>query len=110
MTIAIEKRDNASIVALFGEIDLEKAPSVRRALLDCVLGGSDVIVDLKAVEYLDSSGIASLVEAYQAAKRGNLYFALAGIGARPMRVLQLSRLDLVFTIHAGVEDALAARG
>lgn len=87
-------------VFLSGEIDLERSPEARRQLLDTLARGQALVVDLSAVAYIDSSGIASLVEAYQRAKNANLGFTLAGIGDGVMKVLRLARLDQVFPIRS----------
>jgi anti-sigma B factor antagonist len=62
---------------------------------------------MSGVSYIDSSGIASLVEAYQSARRARTLFALVAVSDAAMRVLELARLDQVFSIHASVADALA---
>jgi len=63
-------------------------------------------VDLSAVEYIDSSGIASLVEGYQVAKGLGLDFSLVGVSDSAMSVLRLARLDQVFPIFTSLEDKL----
>jgi anti-sigma B factor antagonist len=63
-------------------------------------------VDLSGVEYIDSSGVASLVEALQQAKARGQSLALASVSASALRVLELARLDKVFTIHASVAEGL----
>jgi anti-sigma B factor antagonist len=63
-------------------------------------------VDLSGVEYIDSSGVASLVEAFQRAKRGGSEFALVSVNDAARRVLQLARLDKVFVIHETLADGL----
>lgn len=110
MEIAISDQGGLKAVAISGEVDLSTSPKVRDALLDCILGGSGVVVDLSQVAYIDSSGVASLVEAFQSAKSRKLAFALASVGATPMRVLKLARLDQVFIIHDTVDTAIAALG
>lgn len=110
MDIAISDRGGLKIVAIAGEVDLSTSPKVRDALLGCLLGGNGVVVDLSAVAYIDSSGVASLVEAFQNARTRKLPFALASVGETPLRVLKLARLDQVFVIHATVDGALAALG
>ena len=60
------------------------------------------------VAYIDSSGIASLVEALQTARTQQAVFVLADVSEAAQRVLQLARLDKVFTIHHSLADALAA--
>jgi anti-sigma B factor antagonist len=110
MDLRLERRDGAAIAALQGEIDLQEAPALRRALLDCLQEKTDMIVDMGGVSYIDSSGIACLVEAFQAARKVGSFFALAAVSPGAMRVLELARLDAVFTICTKVEDALAERG
>ena len=91
------------IVALAGEIDLDSSPELRELLLGQIQG-TDLHVDLREVQYIDSSGIATLVEAFQAARRQGSAFALAGISEPVGRVLELARLDQVFTILDGDGD------
>ena len=101
------KRDSgATVVSFEGDIDLESSPEARRVLLDCVGRGGRVLVVLERVTYIDSSGVASLVEAFQRARRSHVDFALVSVGAGALRVLQLARLDKVFTIHETLADAL----
>ncbi|MBL4616042.1 MAG: STAS domain-containing protein [Magnetovibrio sp.] len=108
MEISISEQDGVQVVAVCGEVDLSTSPQVREALLGCIKGGSSVVVNLSAVSYIDSSGVASLVEAFQTAKSKGLGFALAQISETPMRVLKLARLDQVFVIHDTVDEAVSA--
>ena len=109
MTVAnITEQSGKIVVALSGEIDMEEAPKVRRALLDCMKKKMDVLVDLAQVTYIDSSGIASLIEGLQAARKQKNDLALVSVSQRARRVLELARLDKVFTIHADLPTALAA--
>jgi len=110
MDIEISEQGGVKVVAITGEVDLSTSPKVRDALLDNILGGASVVVDLSEVAYIDSSGVASLVEAFQNAKTRGLGFALANVGETPLRVLKLARLDQVFVIHGAVDDAVAALG
>ena len=64
--------------------------------------------DLSGVTYMDSSGIASLVEAYQCAKKQGAEFSLVRVNPAALRVLKLARLDKVFIIHENLEKALNA--
>jgi anti-sigma B factor antagonist len=108
MKHTITQQGGTAVVAFEGEVDLEHSPTARRVLLDCVEEGSDVIVDMSAVAYIDSSGIASLVEALQTARRKHTRFSLAAVSPAAMRVFQLARLDRVFTIHPTVADGTAS--
>ena len=108
MSGEIREESGRLVVALEGEIDMERAPDVRRLLLDCTARGRDVLVDLSGVSYIDSSGIASLVEALQNAGRGGTALGLVAISPEALRVFALARLDKVFTIHPDLDAALAA--
>jgi anti-sigma B factor antagonist len=102
----VTERGGRTIVAFDGEIDLEQSPRARQVLLQAVGGGRPVLVDMSHVSYIDSSGVASLVEAFQRARQRQTGFALVAVSAAALRVLQLARLDRVFTIHERLEEGL----
>ena len=106
MEHSVREQGDAVIAALAGDVDLESSPRARALLLELVQGGRRVLVDLSAVSYLDSSGVASLIEAYQLARKRGAGFALVAPTPAARRVLELARLDRVFTIHAALADAL----
>jgi len=105
---SITEQSGRLVVALSGEIDMEEAPKVRRSLLDSLKQKKDILVDLSQVTYIDSSGIASLIEGLQSARKQKNDLALVSVSQRARRVLELARLDKVFTIHADLATALAA--
>ena len=102
----IRDEKDATIVALEGDVDLQSSPDARKVLLECVGRKRPVLADLSAVSYIDSSGVASLVESLQTAKRSGNTLVLVAVSEGAMRVLQLARLDKVFTICDTVEDGL----
>ena len=106
----ISEQQGAVVVALEGDVDLSTSPEARRVLLDAVRKGRPVIVDLAGVTYIDSSGVASLVESLQSARKAGCEFALAAVSEPARRVLELARLDKVFTIHETREAGLASIG
>ena len=108
MSDAIREVNGNLVVGLAGEIDLDRAPEARRLLLDCVKRRQDVLVDLSRVTYIDSSGIASLVEALQWAKSRGTDLCLVAVSPQALRVFELARLDKVFAIHPDIDTALAA--
>ena len=110
MGYEVRAEGDTTIVELSGDVDLDSSPKVRSVLLESVGNKRGVLVDMSAVSYIDSSGIASLVEAYQSARRGGTTFALVAVSDAAMRVLQLARLDQVFSIHASLKEALGDGG
>ncbi len=108
MDYHIREEQGHHIIRLDGDIDLEQSPKVRQLLLEAVENGKQVLVDLEAVTYLDSSGIATLVEAFQQAKKKGTALILANLSPAVTRVLNMARLDKVFCIHDSVETAIHA--
>ncbi len=106
MEHAIREERGALIVCFEGEVDLEHSPKAREVLLESVGRSQKVLVDLSGVDYIDSSGVASLVEAFQQAKRRGSEFALVAVSAAALRVLSLARLDKVFVIHETLAGGL----
>ncbi|MGF1640641.1 MAG: STAS domain-containing protein [Rhodospirillales bacterium] len=110
MNHRVREEQESIVVALSGDIDLQSSPTARTVLLAAVGRNRPIFVDLSDVSYIDSSGIASLVEALQDARKRGLRFALVSVSEAARRVLQLARLDKVFVIHASLSDALATGG
>jgi len=110
MTVDITEKDGVNVVALSGDIDLQTSPKVRQGLLECLESHDKVLVDMSQVNYIDSSGVASLVEAFQVSRTKGASFALVHVSPAAMRVLNLARLDKVFSIFQTIEEALAADG
>lgn len=106
MNCEIQEAGDAAVVTLSGDVDLESSPRVRSALLECVKSNPSVVVDMSGVDYIDSSGVASLVEAFQTARKNGTRFVLAKVSDAALRVLELARLDKVFAIVPEVSDGL----
>ncbi|GAA0714491.1 STAS domain-containing protein [Dokdonella soli] len=106
--VSSEARDGYVLVRLSGEVDLSWSQAVRRAVLDALAGDSPVGVDLSAVSYIDSSGIAALVEGFQRARTRGSRFVLVAVSDAVRAVLELARLDRVFLLVATSDAILIA--
>jgi len=104
MKYPVTQHNNYTLLQLTGEIDLNESPNARRQILEQIKHNNNLLVDLSAVEYIDSSGVASLVEGFQNARGKQLEFALLGVSPSAMQVLQLARLDTVFTIYHSLDE------
>ena len=102
----IKEESGAIIVSFSGDVDLESSPDARKILLECVGRHKPVLVDLSKVGYIDSSGVASLVESLQSARKVGSDLLLVAVSDGALLVLQLARLDKVFTICDSIEDGL----
>lgn len=105
--IAREDGEGYVLVRLSGEVDLSWSQEVRREVLDALSSGEPVGVELSAVSYIDSSGIAALVEGFQAARARGSRFALVAVSDAVRAVLELARLDRVFQLVPAADALLA---
>jgi anti-sigma B factor antagonist len=98
----------ATIVDVVGDITLFNTPKVRKVLLDLLKEKRvpRVVVNLEAVGYIDTAGIASLVEGLKLSRDLKSGFALYGLSRRAREVLELTRLINVFEVYNTEEEAL----
>lgn len=107
LQIDIESNGNTTFVAPLGDVDLSKSSMLRSSLHDVVHSASEkIIIDLNAVPYMDSSGVATLIEALQLAKQIDKELVLCNITDGVQSIIELSRLDMIFTIYDSRETAL----
>ena len=101
--------DKTTILDVSGDIDLASSPDLRKALLRELreLRIPRVVLNLKAVEYVDSSGVASLVEGLKASRDVGSRLILFGLNTAVREVLQLSKLLRIFEIAETEEQAVA---
>ena len=102
----VDRRDDAIVVSLSGELDLYNAEEMRLALLEACEAGPDVlVVDLEEVRFIDSTALGVLIEARsRMADRSG--FRLAAPGLETRRALEVSGLDRHFVVHETVAEAL----
>ncbi|MGB8474988.1 MAG: STAS domain-containing protein [Candidatus Acidiferrum sp.] len=110
MQISSREFEKTIIFDVTGDIDLANSPAVRKALLREVKEKKTprVMMNLSKVRYIDSSGVASLVEGLKAARDAGTRFILFGLSTTAREVLQLSRLLKIFEVYDNEEQALAA--
>lgn len=105
--IKSKEKNNIGVITVEGEIDMFSSPSLREKLLPLFgKGVGAVIVDLTQVSFMDSSGIATLVEGLQWSKKDKKQFILTGLGDNVLNALALTKLDTVFTIQPDLKSAL----
>ncbi|MGE5327614.1 MAG: STAS domain-containing protein [Deltaproteobacteria bacterium] len=106
MQIAIREADQTIILDVEGNVDLKHSPMMRKALLDNLKKSARVIVNLEKVPYIDSSGIASLVEGLKASQDLKNRLLLAGLSPMARKVLELTNLTKLFEIYENADQAL----
>jgi anti-sigma B factor antagonist len=100
LTIDKEKSPNGSLLRVAGEVDLYSSPELRKAILKAVPSAKGgLVVDLAGVTYIDSSGVATLVEGLRSAREHGTGFILNAPSQAVTQVLELARLDSVFEVR-----------
>ncbi len=110
MQIAARHSEGWVIFDIAGDIDLAHSPAMRKALLGEIKEKRTpkVFLNLKSVRYIDSSGIASLVEGLKASRDNGARLILYGLSSSVREVMELSRLQKIFEIYDNEEQALSS--
>ena len=110
MKISTRRDGKTTIFDISGDVDMSNSPELRKALLDEIRKAKTprVVLNLTDVKYIDSSGVASLVEGLKASRDMKSRLVIFGLSPSAREVLQLSRLLKVFEVHDNEEQALAS--
>src|SRR3954468_17452287 len=101
--------NQSNVLPLEGEIDLHISPRIAISLSQMVKRKpTPLVVDLSRVSYIDSSGLAVLIDGMQSVEEYGGVFAIAGMQETVRSIFEIARLDQVFRIFPDVDSALAA--
>lgn len=94
------------LVKLAGDIDFSKAPELRAELIEILqTPRARLVIDLADVGYMDSSGLATLVEALQIQRKRGQKMVLCQLNPKVRGIFEIARLDAIFTLADDVEKA-----
>ncbi len=98
-SVRIIRSDSHDIVEIAGHVTINSSPQLRLILLRLIARrpGAVVIIDVSKVSYLDSSGIAILLEILKAAREGSVRLRLVGASGRVRMLLELLQLPKIFS-------------
>jgi anti-sigma B factor antagonist len=98
--VSVEERPDHVAIAVTGELDLATAPQLEAELLPRLREGGHIVLDLGALEFMDSTGVRTVVAAHLAAEEHGGRFAVVRAAADgPVgRVLEISGLDGILEI------------
>lgn len=107
MEIEFKDIGEHKVIKVSGEVDLYNVSELKKAIFSVTDGTyPSVVIDLKDVNYMDSSGIGSLVAGQKKMRAHNGKFALMNIHDDVLNILKLATLDKFFTIYESEEDLL----
>jgi anti-sigma B factor antagonist len=109
LEIVVEQAGTAAVLSPKGDVDMARSPLLRKAIGDAMKAKpARLVLDLSSVAYMDSSGLATLVEALQNSRKASMPLLLCGLTPRVRSILEIARLNTVFTLCDTREQALAS--
>lgn len=99
---------NVPVLDVVGEIDIYTTPQFKEELTAVIdRGFPSIVVNMRKVSYMDSSGFSALLSATKRLRpiNGSLHLCCCNDGIR--RMLQITRLDSIFGVYANEDDAVA---
>jgi anti-sigma B factor antagonist len=109
MQITERTEQDIPVASISGDVDLETSPQLREFLKPKAAKKTPLIVlDFADVSYIDSSGLATLIEYFQSVQSFGGKLALASLSPRVKNVFEIVRLEQIFSLHPDVPSALAA--
>ena len=108
MKISVRDAGEAKIVEIEGDVDLGTSQDLRRALFDALLKAPKLALNLAAIRYIDSSGIAILIEVLRDSQRLNKVFVLFGLSTAVEEVFRLTHVIRIFRIVQTEQEAVGA--
>jgi anti-sigma B factor antagonist len=108
ITVTRRSEGVAEVVTVAGEIDIATYHQLRAMLITAVdAGPGSVVVDMEAVEWIDSTGLGTLVGAYKRARDKGGTVQVAAVPDRIAKHFQVTGLTKLFGMHPTIADALA---
>ncbi|MEY3424930.1 MAG: hypothetical protein RL679_288 [Bacteroidota bacterium] len=105
----IQNKNEAIVKSNVSKLDASNASELKSELILLNKNGvNNVIMDLSATKYCDSSGLSAILSANRLCKDSNGRFILCGLQSNVFKLIQISQLDQVLAITASKEEALEA--
>jgi anti-sigma B factor antagonist len=108
MNLSIRTSENTRIVDIAGDVDLRASPLLRKQLFEALKEAPKVAINLTAIRYIDSSGIAVMIEALKESQRLKRQFVLFGMNGLVHDVFKLTHVIQIFQVFETEEQALGA--
>lgn len=107
--IKIEDKSNAKVVTIDGHLDASMASAVHEKLHDILEGDcTKLVFDLENLEYISSAGLRVLLYSAKKMQSKSGKTVLCSIPKSVQRVLEVSGLDTVFSIHSNIDEAVSS--
>ena len=106
MQIKVEEKNGVSVVNVSGDIDIDTSPDMKRSFdKDIVKSGRKVVINLQDVNYIDSSGLATLVEILKNLRAHGSELKLCNLSVKVKGLFEITKLDKLFKIFSNENEA-----
>ena len=106
MKISVRDVGDAKVVEVEGDVDLGTSGALRHTLFQTLPRATKLALNLAAIRYIDSSGIATLIEVLQDSQRLNKEFVLFGLSPAVQEVFRLTHVIRIFRVFPTEQEAL----
>ena len=107
LSLTARAEGGRTVIEVAGEIDVYTAPKLREKLIDLVSAGNyHLVVDMEAVEFLDSTGLGVLVGGLKRVRTHDGSLSLVCTQERLLKIFRITGLTKVFDIHPDVASAI----
>jgi anti-sigma B factor antagonist len=104
--ISVREAGAAKVVEVEGEVDLSTSPALRRTLFDTLATEGMLALNLASIRYIDSSGIATLIEVLNRSQHLKKQFVLFGLSPAVQEVFRLTHVVRIFKVFQTEQEAL----
>lgn len=99
MSYNVTEENGVSTVYLNGEIDMDVTEKAKEIIMPLVEAGKEVHINLKDVQYMDSSGISILIESHQKASELGTKVTLTEISKSVLKVIMMAKLEQILNLE-----------
>ena len=98
MTYKVTEEGNIATVHLDGEIDMDVTEKAKEVIMPLIEAKKEVHINLKEVQYMDSSGISVLIESHQKAMELGTKVTLKEISKSVLKVIMMAKLEQILNL------------
>jgi anti-anti-sigma factor len=110
MQIEVAKIDENTVITVSGRLDMNTSPDLRKAAFAIYIKGEckNLTIDFAHLSYIDTSGLATLIEILVAAKDHSAQLTLSGLNQRVRYLLDVNGVTVFFRIQGSAREKLIA--
>ena len=99
MSYKVTEESGISIVHLDGEIDMDVTEKAKEIIMPLIEAKKEVHLNLKEVQYMDSSGISVLIESHQKALEKNSKVIIKDVSKSVLKVIMMAKLEQILNLE-----------